>query len=337
MSIGVLAQKDYLKNGLQTFESRINSYLVDQDGFSPIFHNYDGRKASSIPFSRTYQLYRSGQQIKRKSEGFDKLFIPSQSRLTVDPDSVDAQIIPYVHDILPFTSSHNVQRYQGFSKIISGVQDLFFEENYMANLEKLDKVIAASEKTASDLRTRTNFSGEIEVVYQGVDGMPDPDDYERKRDIDLLYVGTLHERKNPELIKKTFKRALRNGFTVASVNYSGVDLPGKNFSDVSDEKLAELYSRSRFYLHPSFIEGFGRCPVEAQRYGCIPLGLDNDINHEVLGEPGYSWRSVSNPDEILSLLQERVESQLRNYARENSSQYTWERCRNEIREVLEEC
>jgi len=335
MNIGVLAQEEYLKNGLQTFEKNVNSYLLQQEAFEGVYHNYRG-EGVGYPFSRTVELYRTGQMLKEETEGLEKLFVPSQNRLTVDPESIDAEVIPYVHDVLPFTSSHTVSRYKGLTTIVHGVQQLFFEQNYMRNIEKLDKVIAASEKTAKDLRYRTNFTGEIEVVYQGVDNMPDPSGNDRDRDIDLIYIGTLHERKNPEFLKEVFREAQEQGFKVVSVNYEEIDLPGRTYTNISDEKMAELLERSRYYLHASFIEGFGRGPVEAQRYGCIPLGLDTEINQEILGEPLYSWIDVGDTEDVLQELKSSDNPEMRENARENSSQYTWERCRKEIEEVLRE-
>lgn len=332
--VGVLAQKDYLKNGLQTFEKNVNDYLLEKKRFKPIYHNYRGENSLSYPFSRTVSRYKAGKKIKEKAEGFDKVFIPSQNRLTFNPEDVDAQIIPYIHDILPFTAYYSTVDNKGLHKVIEGVQDYIIDTDYLSNIEKLEKVIVASETTADDLRNRTSFDGEIEVVYQGVDRMPEDKFDNQQRDFDLVYTGTLHERKNPEMLRETFKKAQKQGFKVASINYEEIDLPGKTFTNISDFQMAEILSNSRFYLHPSFIEGFGRGPVEAQRYGCIPLALDRKINREILGMKHYSWINISEPEDVIELLKKDVKPEMRENCRKNSNQYSWSRCQKQIEEVL---
>ena len=333
-NIAVLAQPEYLNNGLQTFEKNVNQYLLDQPGFSGIYHNYRGENKRSYPFSRTVTIYKTGKKLKKEADNYDKVFIPSQSRATFDPEKVEAQIIPYIHDVLPYTSAHSVGTAKGVKKMVQGFQELFFENSYMENIEKLDKVIAASHQTARDLRYRTNFSGEIQVIYQGVDDMPAIEwSVPNERDIDLIYIGTLHERKNPELIRKTFRKAQRKGFTVASINYQELDLPGKTYTDISDKEMAELLGRSRYYLHPSKIEGFGRGPVEAQRYGCFPLGLDTQINQEVLGD---HFSTIGKAEDVIRIIESEIPDNWRRKASEYSKKYTWEKTCKEIEQVLKE-
>jgi len=336
-NIAVLAQPEYLKNGLQTFEKNVNKYLLERKGFHPIYHNYRGESKKSYPFSRTVALYKTAQMIKEESQEYDRLFIPSQNRLQVDPDKLDSEIIPYVHDVLPFTTEHTPTDNNFVHSLLTSFQALIFQEKYIRNIEKLDKVIAASQVTADDLKERTGFNGEVEVVYQGVDNLPEPEKYYRKnRDIDLIYVGTLHQRKNPELLRESFRKAQEKGFTVASVNYQEINLPGKTYTNVSDKKLADLLGRSRYYLHASFIEGFGRTPVEAQRYGCFPLALDTEINREILGTPGETFYTVETSEDVISEVENSIHGVEREKAQKNSERFKWSKTRKEIEKVLKE-
>lgn len=53
---------------------------------------------------------------------------------------------------------------------------------------------------------------------------------------------------------------------------------------VSDEILANLYSTSIALIFPSFYEGFGLPPIEAQMAGCPVLVSDIPVMHEVCGD-----------------------------------------------------
>lgn len=325
--IGVLAQKNYINNGLQTFESKIVPWLLQHQEFQPIYY----KVRNNYPLSRTIQTIKIKRKIKQKDENFDKIFIPAQNRLRFNPNTINAEIIPYIHDIIPYTAYYRQERKRMLRPIFDAAKNKLNAE-YLPNLAKVDKAFSASEVTETDLKTRTSFSGTSEVVYQGVDEMPEktPD----TRDIDVLYVGELFERKNPETVRKSMQLLVDKGFKVASVNFQEIDLPGKTFVDVSNDKLAELYSRTRFILHLSRMEGFGRTPVEAQRYGCIPVALDIPINNEILGEKDKAWKSCATVQEAVDTVEKGVDDSARSYAKENSERFKWENTRRKIKQRL---
>lgn len=331
MKIGVLAQEDYMNNGLQTFESNVVPWLLEDERFEPIYYKVE----NGYPFSRTIQTIKLRNKVQEQASKFDKIFVPAQNRLRFDPKSVDTEIVPYVHDVLPYTSEYKKDSYMFLRPFMDAVKNKLNAE-YLPHLAKVDTAMAASKVSQNDLTTRTAFRGESHVVYQGVDDMPDLDFELEERKIDLLYVGELFERKNPEMVKKSLKRAEEAGFKVATVNFDGHDdLPGRTFEDVSDDKLAGIYSDSRYILHASFMEGFGRCPVEAQRYGCIPLALDIPINREILGNPQFGmWQPVSSAEEVVRELENEVQPEMRSSAVSNSERYDWQSCRERIKEVL---
>lgn len=53
---------------------------------------------------------------------------------------------------------------------------------------------------------------------------------------------------------------------------------------VSDDELAEAFSRAAAFVWPSLHEGFGLPPLEAQRLGTPVLASDIPINREILGD-----------------------------------------------------
>jgi glycosyltransferase involved in cell wall biosynthesis len=62
---------------------------------------------------------------------------------------------------------------------------------------------------------------------------------------------------------------------------------------LSDEQLADLYSRASVYVQPSRHEGFGLAVAEAMLAGCVPVVTDVTAMPEVVGDAGVLISSQS--------------------------------------------
>jgi len=332
MKIVSLSPEKFDHTGIQTVEKNLLRTIeesgMELEKVEPNFIEKD------FPFSRTIDSLLKSKVIgSRIPEDADKVLVPSQERVVFDPEKVDAEVIVYVHDLFPQTHFYSYEEGRGFLQrnFLSWI-DHKLTSRYMRNLMKVDKILTPSEYVKYDVETHTPFSGEVQVIGQGVDNLPETDPTDVDRDYDLLYVGSLQGRKNPEFLKRSLETAVEKGFNVATVNHSERDLPGDTFTNISDEELAELYSSSRFYLHPSYVEGFGRGPVEAQRYGCVPLAYPNPTNREVLGE---AYFQVRKPREVcLYLRDHRPRETWRRKARANSRKHSWNRTREKFLEAI---
>ena len=261
------------------------------------------------------------ERLHNAASDCERLFIPHHTLLWASPAEMEADVIPYVHDIAPTTS------------VFAQISTELLNRNCVMRLVECDTVICASKSTAQDLLQRTAYSGSLCVVYQGVD-TPEMKPREVERDIDFLYVGALHERKDPDFLKKSLTIAQQEGFTCAAVNYEELSLPCQTYVDISPTELSRLYSRSRFLLHSSVLEGFGRTPVEAQLHGAIPLGRDIPINHEVLGSPNNAWEIISTPQDVIKTADGDVSTSMRECARQNASRFKWEQTREELAAII---
>ncbi|MFB6115855.1 MAG: hypothetical protein ABEK04_06250, partial [Candidatus Nanohalobium sp.] len=152
MKIGVLAQKDYLNNGLQTFEANVVPWLLEDDRFEPIYYKVE----NGYPFSRTVQTIKLRKDVQEQASRYDKVFIPAQNRLRFDPESVDAEVVPYVHDVLPYTSEYKKGSYRFLRPFMDAVKNKLDVE-YLPHLAKVDTAMTASKVSQDDLRTRTSF------------------------------------------------------------------------------------------------------------------------------------------------------------------------------------
>lgn len=313
------ARGKFNRKALDPLVDRLGAEKVKIDAYWPLpdFNLWDVPVSRYIDAWATTVQYR--RALRRAADQFDVLFISSQDFVWIDPRAVESTVIPYVHDIFPATT------------LFSSDIEVYRARQYLANVQNCSIVVCASETTKHDLCYRTEFNGEAKVVYQGVD---QPSGNNRDSSIDLLYVGSLIERKDPSFLRESIAMASESGFNCVAVNFGEIDLPCKVLSGLSEERLAEVYASSRYYLHPSLAEGFGRSPVEAQLHGTIPLGRDIEINHEILGEPGKDWYTVSTPNDVQKILNREVSSRHRISASENASKFSWNRTIKELSNIL---
>lgn len=325
MSVGIVTESDWGLGGIGVFGKEVCPRLLRREGTVRIEVDRSGICSLPFPSVLTYgKRWLVGSKLRDRiaSSGAEVVFLPDHRYLTFDPDSVPQTVVPYIHDILPVTT------------LFSDVPSTLFARLYTRRLSALDVAICASQFTASDLRLRTPFGGEVSVVYQGVDQLPS--NLEESFEYDLVYVGSTIARKNPEFMSECFAAAEEAGFKCAAVTDRDAGLPGDIFSEISTESLSALLSGARFYLHPSKQEGFGRPPVEAQQLGTPVIGLRTPINEEVLGDPSEAWLPIETPTNLVEVLRgDDVDYEaLEMRSIENAARFSWEATADEIYEVL---
>lgn len=330
MVVGVVKKRTWKRKGVDIFEQNVVTPLLEHDRVEAIEYT----RSESYQTAQYHWLlgyigrYKLGRQITRtiQKNDYETVFLPFQELLTFDPSTVSSRIIPYVHDILPTTTT------------FSGPIPTLLARQYVRNLCQCSLVLCASEQTKIDLLHRTAFDNRAEVVYQGVAPPPTTTDVPTK--YDLLYIGSLHDRKNPALLRRCFEQATKRGFSCVAVlsEYDDeVDLSCEVRSQVTQETLWELFAASRFYLHPSKQEGFGRPPVEAQSIGTPVIALETPINDEILGQKNLAWLPIKDPVNVADILQEieiREYNELCDGAVENAKRFNWERTYEGVRQYL---
>lgn len=330
MKTAIVTKQTWKKKGIDMFEQNVIPSLLEDDQIQAI--RYD---RSNVYQSSTYHWslqyagrFVRGRAIRKniESNGYDRVFLPSQELLTFDPTSVECQIVPYVHDAFPATTT------------FSGPIPMLLARQYVQNAGKCDLILCASEQTKTDLRFRTSIDSRIEVVYQGIDPPSVPTDIETE--FDLLYVGSMIDRKNPEFLRRCIERALELGYDCTAVlsGLSGESLPCPVRTNVPRKELWKLYAKSKFYLHPSKQEGFGRPPVEAQSVGTPPLALDIPINEEVLGQKHSTWLPIEGVSDVIAALDlsSRRYDELAEQAIKNSNRYEWPTTVSQIKGHLQQ-
>lgn len=333
MKVGILTRNTYRNNGLDTFEQNICPWLLSSFTETQKITAKDNVR-NWYPFSNTIEKIKQGRRLTQKTQGkdFDKIFVPNQELMTPNPNKTKTEIIPYIHDIFTGTTYYPNQ-----TNLLEEQLRHLTGTKYLQNIHKCNTVITASKTTAKTLKRRTGYQGNTKTIYQGIDDKHRLTSHNKKRNIDLLYIGNAtHGRKNPELVKHSIEKATEKGLSTAYINHTELDLEvEQEYVNVSNLKLARICGDSRFLLHASHLEGFGRCPVEAQRYGCIPIAQDTPINHEILGPENQSWLKAETSKDILRLANSGYRKQMRKSARENSQRFRWSQTRRQIAETLD--
>ncbi len=176
----------------------------------------------------------------------------------------------------------------------------------------------------------------------GGQGVPTPNPPDAARRGDLLYVGSLSQRKNIEgVLAASVAMARKHGMRSILVGEQGSCLRRRELSvpaDVQDlvtfagqverqEILAELYSGASCLLFPSFYEASPLPPLEAMKFGCPVVVSDTPALRERCGNAAeycdpYDMAAIVQAIENVVLDPVRA-AELRSLGREQAARFTW--------------
>lgn len=169
----------------------------------------------------------------------------------------------------------------------------------------------------------------------------------------LLAVSSLNRQKNFHGLIDAFGRLEQQThklFIVGSLNrnFAAPDLIRKIESDprvrllgrVSDDELVSLYSGADAFIYPSFYEGFGLPPLEAQACGCPVIVSDAASLPEVCRDSAL-YCQPHDIDDIARKIQLLISTPelartLKEKGRENIERYSWETSAQKLLEAIRE-
>ena len=311
-----------------------------------------GAEVRTMPFPRLWTHVRLSWEMLLRPP--DVLFVPSH-------------VLPIVHPRRSVVTVHDLG-FLSHPEAHTAFQNAYLRWSTRYNGRSAARVVADSQATRLDLIRHYRIdAGKIRVIYPGRDEslarvddpvllaglrarMGLPEQY-------LLYVGTLHPRKNLVRLVEAFSAALpalpqgtglvlagKAGWLydalLARVGELGLEervlLPGY----VADADLPALLSGATAFLFPSLYEGFGLPVIEAMACG-VPVVCSNVSSlPEVAGDAALlvdpldtgAWSSamerVSNDERLRRDLVERGRRQI--------TRFSWGRCAGEVLELLEE-
>jgi len=308
MLIGIDASRavSALPTGTEVYSRRLVQELLELGSphrfrlylrTEPPAGTFPGAELRVMPFPRLWTHVRLSWEMVRRPP--DVLFVP-------------AHVLPPVHPRVCLVTVHDLG-YLHFPGAHPWRQRLYLDLSTRWNVRVASHVLADSAATKGDLVARYGVRpGRISVVYPGVDGALAP--VRASAEIEavkarygitgdyLLYMGTLHPRKNlrrlvtafaalvteASLPSLTLVLAGKRGWLCESLygqvrrlNLEGrVRLPGY----VPDAHKAALLSGALAFVFPSLYEGFGLPVLEAQACGCPVLTSTTSSLPEVAGD-----------------------------------------------------
>ncbi len=162
----------------------------------------------------------------------------------------------------------------------------------------------------------------------------------------VLAVGSIDPRKNLMSLIEIFKNKKTKLIIVGQENkvFSAFDLNDlpKNIvftGYVDDDKLVELYNKAKLFIYPSFFEGFGMPPLEAQACGC-PVVCSDATSLPEVGDYSVIYCNPNNIKEIeekidLVLNDKKLQDELRKKGFENIKRFSWEKSAKEMIKTIE--
>lgn len=226
--------------------------------------------------------------------------------------------------------------------------------HYLINPKKLyedaDIIVAVSENTKQDLANIYGIPPEkIKVVYPGVS--VDACELRNKKENYILYLANLEPRKNIlglidayeqvdtdlDLViagsgkyKWTIKQRIRISPKRKKIRLAGY---------VKESEKARLIYESQLFVYPSFYEGFGFPPLEAQILGVPVVASLTSSMSEVLVDSALLVNPY-NSAEIAQAISEVLNNQelrekLIQKGWENAKRFSWEKCANEVGQIID--
>ena len=229
-------------------------------------------------------------------------------------------------------------------------------------------IIADSNFTKGDLVEAGVDEQKISVVYPGIDksfyriGVDDPRRmaFRKKYGIHypfLLSLGTLEPRKNIPAAIRAFT-ALKRAPQWKDLRFVIAGSPGWLYHDtlkearvsavrhdivflgpMADSERILLYNEARAFIYPSFFEGFGFPPLEAQACGCPVVVSNRTSLPEIIADSGIAadpWNITLLAESLERVLEEgATREKLIIAGYQNAARFTWKNAAESVRKILE--
>jgi glycosyltransferase involved in cell wall biosynthesis len=305
-----------------------NSFKKSQVDFSWIekYSNVSIKKTRFPNKLLNFSLwYFNWPKIDKILGGVDFFFLPNISFIAL---SKKTKLILTVHDL-------SFEKHSEFFSFKRRLWHIFL--NPVKLTRKADKIIAISQSTKNDLINNYNLDPKkIELVYSGLSNKfkvinrNNPKLIEIKEKYGLpfkfiFYLGTMEPRKNVPAILEAFNQLKKwakkkNNQEVANIKLVLAGTPGWlekktikaiecspfrkdvfKINFIEEEDKVFIYNLANIFIFPSFLEGFGFPPLEAQKSGLPVIVSANSSFPETVNNSAFMI-DPDRPEEIMQTL-----------------------------------
>jgi glycosyltransferase involved in cell wall biosynthesis len=225
------------------------------------------------------------------------------------------------------------------------------------NIKRADKIITVSKFSKCEIvKYYPKAKNKIKVIHLGID-----EKFKKLKNIkkknQILYVGSINERKNFSRIIKAYEllnnKNLKllvvgnflNNFNINDESKKLLEKAYKNKNiefkqNINNDELVKIYNESKLLLFPSFYEGFGLPPLEAMACG-TPVIISNISSlPEVGGDAAvycnpYDVEDIKEKIEII-LNNEELQKQMIEKGVKRVNFFTWEKAAKEHIKIFKE-
>jgi len=280
----------------------------------------------------------------------------------VDILFIPAHVVPAIHPKNTVVTIHGLE-YEFFPEGYSFWARLYMRWSIKLSCRWAKKIIAVSKNTKKDLINMYKVpESKIEVIYEGTDLVQTSkfkvQSFISKLKVEkpyLLFIGRLEKRKNIEGILETYKilkekykiphkliLAGKPGYGHENIMYKASCIKDKKDiiipGFIKDEEKLELIKNADVFLFPTLYEGFGLPILEAQVLG-VPVVTSNISSLPEVGGDSVVYVNSHKPEEIakatFKLIQDKdLREDMVKKGYENIKRFSWEKCADEISEVL---
>jgi len=246
-----------------------------------------------------------------------------------------------------------------YPQFFSGQQRLWHRlQNYHKQAKEAEHIIAVSEFTKADLINLLGIPSEkITVIYSGINpsfkklAASDPQltNYQLTNKLTnpfFLYLGSIEPRKNLQLLVRAFselksddkfkdyelvlagKAGFQSGEIFKLIDDSSASSDIRVLGAVADSDRVYLYNLARAFVFPSWFEGFGFPPIEAQACGTPVIASGRTSLPEILADSALyidPW-NVSRLAEQMKTIEndESLRSRIISSGMANSERFNWQ-------------
>lgn len=233
-------------------------------------------------------------------------------------------------------------------------------QNVKRQARRAEKIIAVSEFTKNDLVNLLNIPPEkISVIYSGISDEFRPLQIKERQNAVpyILYLGTLEPRKNVNSIIRAFN-ILKQDSRFKEWQLIIAGKPGWLYKNILNEAKKSpycsqiifkgyvipqekvlLYNLAKVFVYPSFFEGFGFPPLEAQACGCPVIVSDRTSLPEVMGQSAIfinPWKVEELAEAVKKLaFNKQARERLIELGHENAERFTWHKTGTEVLKLLQ--